>query len=49
MIDHQGGRRSVERFFVERESSWRESLHGETLSMDRLLRGEKVFVEKLSP
>lgn len=42
MIDRQGGRKSVERFFVERvfveiEASWRESL-----------RGEKVFKEIMS-
>ena len=41
----------MDRFFMEREASWRERLHGERgfverLSMDRLLRGEKVFVEK---
>jgi hypothetical protein len=30
MINHQGGRGSVERFFVERDSSRREELRGET-------------------
>jgi hypothetical protein len=29
-IDHQGGRGTVERFFVERDSSWRDSLRGQT-------------------
>ncbi|OCL04704.1 hypothetical protein AOQ84DRAFT_380314 [Glonium stellatum] len=40
-IDRQGGRRSVERFFVARDSSWREILRGESL------RGERFFTERV--
>jgi hypothetical protein len=45
MKDSHGGRRSVERFFVEIDFPWRailrgESLRGESLSVNRLLQGE---------
>jgi hypothetical protein len=43
MIDRQGGRRSAERFFMARDSSWRELLRGESL------HGDRGFVERLSP
>jgi hypothetical protein len=42
MIDRQGGRRSVERIFVARDSLWRVILRGESL------RGDRGFVERLS-
>jgi hypothetical protein len=32
-----------------RKSSWREILRGETISVDRLLLGEQVFVERSTP
>jgi hypothetical protein len=59
MIDRHGGMRSVERFFMERDSSWRDSLrgqtsprreclHGDILSVEGLLRGEKSSAERFS-
>jgi len=44
MIDRQGGRRFVERFFVARDSSWRDILRGESLCGERFVT-ERVFVE----
>jgi hypothetical protein len=47
MIDRHGRTRSVERFFIERDSSRRDSLRGQTSPRREYLRGEILSVERL--